>query len=205
MQTGQTLLATAAGHCEPLPVEDGMVLDLKEPYRLYRFLTDLEDILDSVPDDRDRLGLICPLVRRLLDDSSWIQLACSPPDAKKGWSVTMLYDEPGYPLTVQMVAWAAGQASPIHNHGTWGLVAMLDGEEQNNFWQRAGDPEQPDRLTATGDRVLHPGDIITFLPETIHQVQALGDRPTISFNLYGVTEYDQRFRFNLAEHTAKRF
>ncbi len=205
MQTGQTFLATAAGQCEPLPVEPCEFFDLKEPYRLYRLLTDLEDILDSVPGDRDRLTLICPLVRRLLRDSSWIPLACSPPDATQGWSVTTLYDEPGYPLTVQLVAWQPGQGSPIHNHGTWGLVALLDGEEQNQFWQRAGDPEQPDRLRATVEQVLHPGDIITFLPAAIHRVQALGDRPTLSFNLYGETDYAQRFRFDLAQHQATRF
>ncbi|NJO20011.1 MAG: hypothetical protein HC838_08075 [Spirulinaceae cyanobacterium RM2_2_10] len=106
MQTGQTLLATEAGICEPLPVEDCELLDLKEPYRLYRFLTDLEDILDSVPDDRERLLLICPLVRRLLADSSWIQLAGVPPDAKKGWSVTMLYD--GTRFTSRPCRWSPG-------------------------------------------------------------------------------------------------
>jgi len=205
VQTGQTLLATAAGRCELLPVEASELLDLREPYRLYRFLTDLEDILDSVPDDRDRLIAICPLVRRLLSDSSWLQFAGTPPDERKGWSVTMLYDEPGYPLTVQMVAWAAGQQSPVHNHGTWGLVAMLDGEEQNDFWQRAGDATQPDRLIATETRTVQPGDIVTFLPETIHRVRALGDRPTISFNLYGTTNYQQRFKFDLEQHVATRF
>jgi predicted metal-dependent enzyme (double-stranded beta helix superfamily) len=38
--------------------------------------------------------------------------------------------------------------------------------------------------------------MITFLPDAIHQIEAIGEEPTVSFNLYGVTDYDQRFEFD---------
>jgi predicted metal-dependent enzyme (double-stranded beta helix superfamily) len=176
-----------------------------QPYRLYRFLTDLEDILAKIPDDRLRLQAVCPLVRKLLASSAWIQLAPLQPDPDTGWEVSMLYDEPFFPLTVQLVAWAPGMASPIHNHASWGLVALLSGQEKNSFWQRSPTSALPDRIEPAGDLLLSPGEILCLMPDAIHQVVALGDQPTLSFNIYGETNYNQRFEFEPKQGTAKCF
>ncbi|WP_309732161.1 cupin [Chamaesiphon sp. OTE_75_metabat_556] len=187
-------LATDEGRCIPCDTDE-QANWIDRPYRLYRFLTDVEDIVDRESDDRIRLQRICPLVRRLLNSCEWLQLNFLPPDPETGWSVQMLYDEPDFPLTIQTVVWSPGTASPVHNHATWGIVALLDGQEKNTFWQRSPNTEFPDRIKASGDRILTPGDILCFTPDAIHQIEAIGDEPTISFNLYGATDYDRRFEF----------
>jgi predicted metal-dependent enzyme (double-stranded beta helix superfamily) len=179
--------------------------ELNHPYRLYRFLTDLEDILEQIEDDRLRLQAISPLVRKLLESSSWFQIPLLEPDPETGWAVQMLYDEPFFPLTVQLVAWAPGTVSPIHNHASWGLVGLLSGQEKNTFWQRSPIPKFPDKIETVGDILLAPGDILCLMPDAIHHVEALGDEPTISFNLYGETDYDRRFEFNSIQGTAQIF
>jgi predicted metal-dependent enzyme (double-stranded beta helix superfamily) len=208
----QDWLATDEGQCIPCETaEDEEWID--RPYRLYRFLTDVEDIIDRESDDslperlrqRIRLQRICPLVRRLLNSCEWLQLNFLPPDPETGWSVQMLYDEPDFPLTIQTVVWSPGTVSPVHNHATWGIVALLDGQEKNTFWQRSPTTEFPDRIKATSDRILTPGDILCFTPDAIHQIEAIGDEPTISFNLYGATDYDRRFEFDPLHSTAQIF
>ena len=82
---------------------------------------------------------------------------------------------------------------------------MLDGQEQNTFYQRSPTSELPDFIDRTGSHLLTPGDILCLMPEAIHQIEASGDEPTISFNVYGVTDYDRRYEFNLAQHTAAIF
>ncbi len=176
-----------------------------DPYRLFRFLTDMEDVLNSVEDDRDRLKAIMPLVRHLLTSSYWLQMEYDQPSPKTGWSVKTLYREPEYPLTVQMVAWKPGTASPIHNHATWGIVALIDGTEKNRFWKRSPSAEFPDKLELVGEQILQPGEIISFMPGAIHSVESVGDEPTISFNIYGQTEYPKRYQFDPVKHTAKNF
>jgi predicted metal-dependent enzyme (double-stranded beta helix superfamily) len=148
---------------------------------------------------------ICPLVRRLLNSCEWLQINFSPPDPNTGWSVQTLYDEPDFLITIQTVAWAPGTISPIHNHATWGIVALLDGQEKNSFWQRSPTTEFPDLIKPTGSRLLTPGDILCFLPNAIHQIEAIGQEPTISFNLYGETNYDQRFEFDTTHSSAQIF
>jgi predicted metal-dependent enzyme (double-stranded beta helix superfamily) len=202
--TDQDWLITNEGQCIPL-VRGLSAKPLPITYRLYRFLTDLEDILAEVPDDQSRLELICPLVRHLLTSSAWLQMNFSLPDPDTGWSVVMLYDEPDFEITVQNVAWSPGSISPIHNHGTWGVVALLDGQEKNTLWQRSPTAQYPNQIKALGEVVLQPGDIIGFLPNAIHQVEAWGQEPTISFNLYGKTDYDRRWEFDLETRDARVF
>ncbi|KAM3113349.1 cupin [Phormidesmis sp. 146-33] len=210
---GQNWFVTNAGECQ-----DGDAIcsstnlskiaqaeESSQPYRLYRFLTELEDVLNQITDDRLRLQAICPLVRKLLNHADWLQLPFLQPDSETGWAVSMLYDEPFFPLTVQLVAWAPGVTSPIHNHASWGLVALLSGQENNTFWQRSPTSERPDQIELSSDRLLDPGDILCLMPDTIHQIQAMGDQPTLSFNLYGETNYDQRFEFDPIQGTAKPF
>lgn len=184
------------------PEEKELTVD---PYRLFRFLTDLEDVLLDTPDNGDRLKAIMPLVRHLLISSYWLQMEYDQPSPKTGWSVKMLYREPEYPLTVQMVAWEPGSSSPIHNHGTWGIVALISGAEKNRFWKRSPTPEHPDRLELVREQILQPGEIISFMPGAIHSVESVGDEPTISFNLYGKTDFQQRYEFDVLKHTAKNF
>ncbi|MEB3827430.1 cupin [Phormidium sp. CCY1219] len=197
-------LVTQVGECLPCdaPRDDEFPAS---PYRLYRFLTDVEDILRDRPEDEARLAAIRPLVRRLLVSSDWLQGEYRAPDPQTGWSVVILYDEPDFPLTVQMVAWLPGKVSPIHNHGTWGVVAVVSGEEKNTLWKRSPTPEFPDRIESVGDRIFLPGEIISFLPDAIHCIEAMGEEPTITFNLYGVTDYQRRFEFNPRDRTAHLF
>lgn len=199
----QNWLLMEDGNCVALPLDE---LELPEkPYRLYRFLTELEDILDTVEDDCDRIRVIAPLVRKLLTSSYWLQMAYTDPPVDPGWSVQFLYEEYEFPLTVQMVAWLPGHVSPIHNHGTWGIVAVVSGQEKNRFWRRSPAAEHPDQIEYIGERVLVAGDIIGFLPHAIHSVEPLGDEPAITLNLYGVTDYCQRFEFDLVTQSARNF
>lgn len=199
----QTWLVTDDAELQPLETQE--VEDSARTYRLYRFLTELEDILDRTEDDSERLAAIAPNVRKLLTSSYWLQMEYKEPDPKTGWGVHFLYREYEFPLTVQMVSWLPGTASTIHNHATWGLVAMLGGQEKNRIWRRVPTKEQPHKLELVEETLLSPGDIITFTPGAIHQVEPYGDEPTISFNLYGVTDFKNRYVFDIEKHTAKLF
>jgi predicted metal-dependent enzyme (double-stranded beta helix superfamily) len=202
--TAQDYWVGENGQCVPWDLS-AQEATLAQPYRLYRFLSDLEDILEQEPDDQHRLRLICPLVRRLLNSSTWLLDNYLPPDPDTGWSVLMLYDEPDYPITVQTVVWNPKSISPIHNHAAWGIVALLSGQEKNTFWQRSATTDTPDRIAPVGDRTLSPGDILCLMPDAIHHIEACSDEPTISFNLYGETNYSQRFQFDPVQGTAHIF
>ncbi|MDZ8105640.1 MAG: cupin [Nostoc sp. DedQUE12a] len=178
---------------------------LRDNYRVYRFLTEVEDVLNSVEDESSCLPEIRMLVRRLIVNSYWVRSQYLEPSPKTGTSVLLLYDELGFPLTVQTVTFAPGTKSTIHNHGTWGVVAVLKGEEKNTFWQRTHSSESQDKIEYTGEVTLFPGDIISFTPDAIHCVEALGDEPTVTFNIYGETDPKERFEFDPVTNNARKF
>lgn len=178
---------------------------LRENYRLYRFLTEVEDVLNGSDNEVNCLPEIRMLVRRLIVNSYWVQSQKLEPSPKTGSSVLLLYDELGFPLTVQTVTFAPGTRSNIHNHGTWGIVAVLKGQEKNTFWRRTNSLELQDKIEATGELTLFPGDIISFNPDAIHSVEAVGDEPTVTFNIYGETDPNERFEFDSVTHQARNF
>ncbi|MBW4641731.1 MAG: cupin [Goleter apudmare HA4340-LM2] len=197
-------LVTGDGNYQPCKAVRSWDL-LRENYRLYRFLTEMEDVLNDVEDESSHLPEMRMLVRRLIVNSYWVQSQYLEPDPQTGTSVLLLYDELGFPLTVQTVTFAPGTKSNIHNHGTWGIVAVLKGQEKNTFWRRNHSLETQDKIETTGEITLFPGDIVSFTPDAIHSVQAVGDEPTVTFNIYGETVPKERFEFDSVSHVAKKF
>jgi predicted metal-dependent enzyme (double-stranded beta helix superfamily) len=198
------LLVTDAGEwrvCKPSREWDL----LRTPYRFHRFLTEVEDVLNEAIDETDCLPQLWLLVRRLITNSYWIQTQTTPVNPETGTGVIMLYDEIGYPLTVQIAKTEPGTRTTIHNHGNWGIVALLKGEEKNMLWKRIQDPKFPNRIEPTAEVTLLPGDIISFTPNAIHSVLVAGEEPTITFSIYGETYHSKRFEFDPVAHTAKNF
>lgn len=189
---------------------------LRNHYRLHRFITEVEDVVEQAigqtdwdaefeTPETDYLHKLRLLVRRLIINCYWVHTQIPEPCPDTGLSVQVLYDELGFPLTVQTVNFSPGAKSTIHNHGTWGVIAVLKGEEKNTLWRRIHDPQFPDRVEAVSELTLLPGDILSFTAEAIHCVEAVSGEPTITFSLYGETHHSKRFEFDPVMHTSNNF
>ena len=192
------------GRCQQRPTPRPWDL-LQDHYYLHQFLSDVLHILDYAPDEFDQwdyLPQIRRKVRKLILNSYWLTTQKADPDPKTGATVIPLYDELGYPLTVQNVITNPGIVTPIHNHGTWGVVALLEGQERHTFWQYAADGIH---IQPTGQRILNTGEMISFMPAAIHQVETLGTEPAVTFQLYGETQPKARFQFDSETLIAKPF
>ncbi|MFH7242727.1 MAG: cupin [Spirulina sp.] len=152
-------------------------------YRLYRFLTDIEDILATFHDDISRLEAITPLVRKLLTSSYWLQTTYQTPDTEKGWATHTLYQEPDFPLTLHMAAWLPGYPFPPHTYDTWGILAIVSGQDHHGLWHPL--PQMPSPIKPDQDLILNPGDVLAFTRHTTHRICPKGDSPTVALGLYG--------------------
>ncbi|MFB2921262.1 MULTISPECIES: cupin [Aerosakkonema] len=177
---------------------------LRTPYYLHRFLTEVEDALNQGDNEIECLAALRLIVRRLITNSYWLRTQ-KPEPSDTGIPALMLYDELGYPLTVQTALAQPGIVSTIHNHGNWGIIAILEGEESNTIWRRVPDAKFPHRIESVGEIILLEGDIISFTSDAIHSVKAIGEEPTFSFNLYGETYHYRRFEYDPIAHSAKNF
>lgn len=182
---------------------------IAQEYRLYRFLTEVEDIMrlaaEEGIDEESSLSGLRMIVRKLILNCYTIKTRLPEPNHKTGVSIVTLYDELGFPMTIQTEMNLQGITLPIHNHGTWGVVMVLKGKQKNTFWKRSPTAEFPDKIDRVGERIMEPGDIISFTTEAIHTIEAVANEPTVTFNLYGETHGGKRFQFDPVNHTAKHF
>ncbi|WP_119260968.1 cupin [cyanobacterium endosymbiont of Rhopalodia gibberula] len=205
----QDWLVTENGNCLGFDSpREWDLLSKTNPYRLYRFLEELEDILNqgemTNQKEKNLLKSIRRVVRKLILNVYWVKTIIPDPCPKTGTALSLLYDEPGFSLTLQTEIMLPGTTTSIHNHGTWGVVATLRGQQKNSFWKRLPTSEVSNKLQKVEEKILRPGDIISFTSNAIHQVEAIGDEPTFTLNLYGET-ISNRFNFDPITHQAHKF
>jgi len=93
------------------------------------------------------------------------------------------------------ITWLEGQATPIHDHGTWGVVGVLSGALAEHMMHRVdgGDGDEGVELIPAGVCILQPGSVNTFMsePDHIHRSGPLAGA-TASLHLYGrlMTSYN---------------
>ncbi len=215
MGTTKDWIVTNEGRCELCPSAREWDL-VRENYYFHQFLTDIIDSLGEVVNEQDewkQLPQIRMRVRQLLMNSYWVRTQRGDVNPQTGISVLPLYDEIGYPLTVQNETMQPGTMSSIHNHGTWGVVAVIDGKEEHTFWRPTSNdwkqlisrPEALVPIELVERKLLGPGEVLSFMPDAIHQVQAVDSRPTVNFCLYGDAQPRSRVQFDPGSQTAKFF
>ena len=207
MQKITDWLVTETGQCQPRPAAKAWKL-IRDRYYFHRFLTDITDLLDQVPNEQDEWNFLPQIrmrVRQLITNSYWLSTQKPTANRKTGVAIETLYDEIGYPLTVQNVLSMPGSVSPIHNHGTWGVIAILEGKEKHTFWKQVDPIHQPFRIEAVGEKIFGPGEIISFMPQTIHQVSISGNLPSFTFQIYGDTQPRSRYEYHPDKGTARPF
>lgn len=118
----------------------------------------------------------------------WVHDRLYECDSEQGFGVHTLHQEPDHSLAVIAVSWLPGRGAPPHNHGTWAIVAGVDGPERNVYWKRLDDGTQSGRaeLHRLGDQEVRPGDAIVMLSEHIHSVTNESDSVTLSLHVYGM-------------------
>ena len=59
----------------------------------------------------------------------------------------------------------AGRRTPPHNHGTWAVVAGVDGLERNAFWKRLADGSRPGyaKIAKVTEKDFGPGEVTVSL------------------------------------------
>lgn len=94
-------------------------------------------------------------------------------------------------ISLFALVWQPGQWTPVHDHGTWGVVGVAEGLLEERAYQRtdeAGDDDTGLSLARGGSVMLPPGAVTSFVPnpDHIHMTGVPTDRePCLSLHLYG--------------------
>ena len=96
-----------------------------------------------------------------------------------GASAAVLASEGDEGLTLTLARFEAGVRGAIHDHGTWAIAYVVEGQDQYIHWERVDDGCDPghSRLRVNYQKVLGPGDFVYWFdpPHDIHSQQAMAE------------------------------
>jgi predicted metal-dependent enzyme (double-stranded beta helix superfamily) len=94
-----------------------------------------------------------------------------------GVASAVLRSEGSDGLTLILAQFQPGMSTPIHDHGTWAVAYVLEGQDRYVQWNRVDDGGNPQRaqLEVKYERILSPGDAVYWFnpPYDIHSQEAL--------------------------------
>lgn len=107
----------------------------------------------------------------------------APPAGARGAYRTLLSEDVDQRFSLALNVLRPGVATEPHEHATWVAIAAIEGQEQNRIFARAaaGGP-----LRLIGTVVVEPGRGLALMPDAIHAIRILGDRPARHLHLYGL-------------------
>ena len=103
----------------------------------------------------------------------------------------LVYGAPDASLSLYALVWLPGQWTPVHDHGSWGVVGVLEGVlEERNYVRMSPDrsADQGIHLVRGGVILLGHGAVTSFVPnpDHIHVTGVPFERArAVSLHLYG--------------------
>lgn len=103
--------------------------------------------------------------------------------------------------------WPPGAVTPVHDHGTWGLVGVLEGELEVTDFTRIDEPGLQGGLVLSPSSpvLVQKGDVATVHPRygDIHRIRNPTDTYSVSIHLYGALRATHKV-YDLQAGVAKR-
>jgi predicted metal-dependent enzyme (double-stranded beta helix superfamily) len=116
-------------------------------------------------------------------------------------SSQLLHSEPG--LTVLHTVVNPGFVSPPHDHRTWAVIGVYDGQENNTFYRLIDGSR---RIQQSGHRYLMRGEVLTLGEHEIHQIANPSGSKLIALHVYGKNIFEiERSAWDLATGDERRF
>jgi 3-mercaptopropionate dioxygenase len=147
----------------------------------------------ELADPADCVLALAPLMLDLIEQAgSFLQPQHYRSDPAT-YSRNLVYDAPDASLSLYAIVWLPGQWTPVHDHGSWGVVGVVEGVLEERSYVRLS----PDRgaddgiaLARGGTVLLGRGAVTSFVPnpDHIHVTGVPAERPrAVSLHLYGRT------------------
>ena len=181
---------------------------MSESYLFANYIEDLRRISRETNDEDEIIRCVGPLAQRLALQKSWLQQEHYDTDPEQGFLAHLLHEEPDHTLAVFVVSWLPGRGAPPHDHGTWAVVAGVEGVEHNIRYKRLDDGTRPDyaELEAKSALDAGAGELICMKTGGIHSVRNETDQVTLSLHTYGKhVNFTSRSQFDLETNEKKDF
>jgi predicted metal-dependent enzyme (double-stranded beta helix superfamily) len=157
------------------------------PDPLDRFVTDVARLRHRHADDYVLANVVAERLGPLVRNPGWLAPAHRQPWPDR-YRQHVLYVAPDGGFSVVSLVWRPGQRTPIHDHVSWCVVGVLEGEERETQYHLYRDASSGERfLVEESTHLARPGQTEALVPpdEDIHCVWNSGRDIAISIHVYG--------------------
>jgi predicted metal-dependent enzyme (double-stranded beta helix superfamily) len=158
--------------------------------RLRTFVRRMAELVEASGPESELIDDGSRLLGELVANDDWLPDEFAEPGPS--YRQYLLHCDSRERFSVVSFVWGPGQSTPIHNHGTWGLIGVLRGAETSRrFITPVSGTPQP----AGEPSILSAGAVDAVSPSLgdVHQVcNAFADRVSVSIHAYGANIGRQR-------------
>lgn len=163
-------------------VADGDRVARDRPAELDRLATAVRGCLGSRRDWGETAGLVAAELRRRPPSPAVLSAEQRVGDPERARS-HVLHVEPDGSFSIVGLVWRSEQTTPIHDHVTWCVFAVVQGVEYEELFAL---DEERKCLFEAGAKTNEIGEVSGFAPPgDIHRVRNTGSDTAISIHVYG--------------------
>jgi predicted metal-dependent enzyme (double-stranded beta helix superfamily) len=158
---------------------------------LTRFVAACETVVAELQPAADRVTAIAPLMQALAAEAEQFLSDDHLRSEAEHYARNAIHIAPSGNLSLFALVWLPGQWTPVHDHGSWGVVGVVRGVlEERSYMSETGNivADSGIRLRRGGVLLLNPGAVSSFVPnpDHIHMTGVSTERETcVSLHLYG--------------------
>jgi len=157
------------------------------------------------PDPADCVLALAPLMLDLIDQAGTFLEPGHYRSDVSGYTRNLVFTAADASLSLYAIVWLPGQWTPVHDHGSWGVVGVVEGVLEERSYVRLSPDRGADSdidLARGGVILLRQGAVTSFVPnpDHIHVTGVPAERSrAVSLHLYGRTMSD----FNIYDVDAR--
>lgn len=142
-------------------------------------------------DPADCVLVLAPLMLELIERATTLLEPQHFRSDTNHYARNLVYDAPDRSLSLYALVWLPGQWTPVHDHGSWGVVGIVEGVlEERNYVRLSPDRgvDEGIQLARGGVILLGRGAVTSFVPnpDHIHVTGVPQERArAVSLHLYG--------------------
>jgi predicted metal-dependent enzyme (double-stranded beta helix superfamily) len=160
---------------------------------LEAFITQAVARSRETPEPADCVLALAPLMLDLIEQAGTFLAPQHYRSSDAGYTRNLVFSAPDDSLSLYAIVWLPGQWTPVHDHGSWGVVGVVEGVLEERSYVRLSPDRGADEdieLARGGTVLLRHGAVTSFVPnpDHIHVTGVPAERPrAVSLHLYGRT------------------
>ena len=176
---------------------------------LESFIARATALTRDCPEPADCVLALAPLMLELIESANQFLEPKHHRSDPEHYARNLVFEAPDASLSLYALVWSPGQWTPIHDHGSWGVVGVLEGVLEERSYVRLSPDRGADKgieLVRGGVILLGRGAVTSFVPnpDHIHVTGVPAERPrAVSLHLYGRT-MNSFNTYDLATGTRRR-